>query len=100
MERPAVRNRCLQSGGLGKTALDYKIVHLEAEEEAARKAALPPDLSFLDGLRLLVFGNEATLLSIWVLNAGEGDSIVLRFPTNPGQLLTAMYLQARKSHQP
>jgi hypothetical protein len=30
------------------SALDYKIVHLEAEEEAARKAALPPDLSFLD----------------------------------------------------
>ena len=27
-----------------------------------------------------MFGNEATLLSIWVLNAGEGDSIVLRFP--------------------
>jgi hypothetical protein len=30
------------------SALDYKIVHLGAEEEAAREAAPPPDLSFLD----------------------------------------------------
>jgi len=29
-------------------AFQYKIVHLEEEEEAARRAALPPDLSFLD----------------------------------------------------